>query len=206
MIAIIDYGMGNVGSVLNMFRKVGASATISRDSRVIADAQALVLPGVGAFDHGIRQLQKTGLVPMIERRVLRDGVPILGICLGLQLLTRGSEEGGEPGLGWLPARTVRFRLEEPEHVGLKIPHMGWNEVRRNPSRSNWASLAGEPRFYFVHSYHLDCDHEEDIVATAHYGYEIPVVVARNNVSGTQFHPEKSHRFGMALLRDFSENV
>jgi len=206
MIAIVDYGMGNVGSVLNMFRKIGVSAVISRDPRVIADARALVLPGVGAFDHGMRRLQETGLIPLMERRVLENGIPILGICLGLQLLTLKSEEGGGSGLGWLQARTVRFRFTASEHVGLKIPHMGWNDVRCRATSADWPSLAGQPRFYFVHSYHLECDHEENIVATAHYGYEIPAVVTRGNVSGTQFHPEKSHKYGMALLRDFAERL
>jgi glutamine amidotransferase len=203
MITIIDYGMGNVGSVLSMFRKIGASAVVSREASDLARAAKIVLPGVGGFAQGMRQLEETGLVPLLKQRVLEEGAFLLGICLGLQLLTERSEEGGGAGLGLLRARTVRFRLTDPEHAGLKIPHMGWQAVTRR-GEGGWPSLAGAPRFYFVHSYHLDCECQEDVLATAHYGYAFPAAVTRGRIVGTQFHPEKSHKFGMALLRDFVE--
>jgi glutamine amidotransferase len=202
MIAIIDCGLGNVGSVANMFRKLGLHAVVSGDPVVVAQADRLVLPGVGAFDHGMQRLRASGLIPILERRVLQEKTPILGICLGLQLYTRGSDEGACPGLGWLPGRTIRFRFAAAEEGRLKVPHMGWNTV--HPTRPGvWPSLSGEPRFYFVHSYHIECDLEEDVLATARYGYEFAAAVRRGNIAGVQFHPEKSHRFGMAVLRDFA---
>ncbi len=204
MIAIIDCGIGNVGSVANMFRKLGVEAVVSGDPAAVAQADRLVLPGVGAFDHGMERLRASGLIPILEQRVLHEKTPILGICLGLQLYTKGSDEGGCPGLGWLPARTIRFRFGTKEGR-LKVPHMGWNTV--HPTRRNvWPSLSGEPRFYFVHSYHIECDFGEDVLATACYGYEFAVAVRRGNIAGVQFHPEKSHRFGMAVLRDFASGA
>lgn len=202
MIAIVDCGIGNVGSVLNMLRKIGVAALVSRDPEVVGSADKVVLPGVGAFDHGMTRLHESGLVPTLARRVLDEGVPLLGICLGLQMLTRGSEEGSCPGLAWLPARTVRFSFDAPQLKTLKVPHMGWNTVQGTVANS-WPSLRDNPRFYFVHSYHVECDSERDVLATAHYGYEFAVAVRRGSVAGVQFHPEKSHRFGMAILRDFA---
>jgi glutamine amidotransferase len=203
MIAIVDYGMGNLGSVRSMFRKIGADSVITRDADEVARAEKIVLPGVGGFALGMKQLEETGLVPLLKRRVLEEKVPLLGICLGLQLLTEGSEEGGGPGLGLLRARTVRFRFEEAEQQRLKVPHMGWQRLIRR-GNGGWPSLTQDARFYFVHSYHVACAHEEDVLATVRYGYEFAAAVARENIVATQFHPEKSHRFGMALLRDFVE--
>jgi glutamine amidotransferase len=202
MIAIVDCGIGNVGSVLNMFRKIGAPAVVSGDPGVVAEAEKLVFPGVGAFENGMTRLRASGLIPVLERRVLQEKTPMLGICVGLQLFTRGSEEGGGPGLGWLPAKTVRFRFNGSEPGSLKVPHMGWNTVHA-AKNEGWPSLSGDPRFYFVHSYHLECDQAADVLATTRYGYEFAVAVRRENLAGVQFHPEKSHRFGMALLRDFA---
>lgn len=207
MIAIIDCEIGNVGSVLNMFRKIGAPAVVSRDPGVIGSADRLVLPGVGAFDAGMARLRGSGLLPILERRVLEDATPILGVCLGLQLLTERSEEGNSPGLGWLRARTVRFRFDETARAGainghLKVPHMGWNTAKSTRTGS-WPSLEQSPRFYFAHSYHLECYNADDVLATARYGYDFAIAVRHGNVAGVQFHPEKSHRFGMAVLRDFA---
>jgi glutamine amidotransferase len=163
MIAIIDCGIGNVGSVANMFRKLGVAAVVSGEPAAVERADKLVLPGVGAFDHGMNQLRASGLIPLLERRVLLEKTPILGICLGLQLYTRGSEEGDCPGLGWLPASTVRFRFSG-EKERLRVPHMGWNTVE--PARADvWPSLTGQARFYFVHSYHIECDFADDVLAT-----------------------------------------
>jgi glutamine amidotransferase len=201
MIAIIDCGIGNVGSVANMFRKLGVAAVVSGEPAAVERADKLVLPGVGAFDHGMNQLRASGLIPLLERRVLLEKTPILGICLGLQLYTRGSEEGDCPGLGWLPASTVRFRFSG-EKERLRVPHMGWNTVE--PARADvWPSLTGQARFYFVHSYHIECDFADDVLATCSYGYAFVAAARRGNIAGVQFHPEKSHRFGMAVLRDFA---
>jgi len=201
MIVVVDYGMGNLGSIVNMVRKVGGRARRSTGPEDLAEADKIILPGVGSFDEGMRNLRAGGYVAPLAARA-RDGrTPVLGICLGVQLFTRGSEEGAEPGLSWIEADTVRFR---PDAGGdrLKVPHMGWNTVR--PRRAH--PLLPDPdrprRFYFVHSYHVRCDAPADVLATTRYGVEFASAVARGNIVGTQFHPEKSHRYGMELMRRF----
>jgi glutamine amidotransferase len=202
VIVIVDYGLGNPASVQNMLRKAGYRAEVSSDPAAIAAAARLILPGVGAFDHAMHNLAERGLVDVLNEAVLARRTPVLGICLGLQLMSRGSEEGALPGFGWLPARTVRFRFggEAP----LRVPHMGWNSVR--PARDTFMSraLAEDARFYFVHSYHVCCDDDSDVSLTTSYGGAVVAAAVRGNVAGTQFHPEKSHRFGLALLRGFAE--
>lgn len=202
MIVIVDYRMGNVGSVLNMLKRVGASAKISSDAVEIAAADKLILPGVGAFDTGMTHLRERGLIELLNRRVLEDQVPVLGICLGMQLLMRRSEEGTLPGLGWIPGETIRFRFD-PQTTGLKIPHMGWNTAKPMHTDSLFGDAGAETRFYFVHSYHVVCDEPADQLAITHHGYDFASAVQRGNIMGTQFHPEKSHRFGMKLLRNFA---
>jgi imidazole glycerol-phosphate synthase subunit HisH len=199
MTAVVDYGMGNVASVLNMLRRIGTEATMSGDPDILARASRLILPGVGAFDAGMRNLRSRGLLGVLRQRVLMDGVPVLGICLGMQLLTEGSEEGGLDGLGWIPGRTVRFRFEDGHK--LKVPHIGWNYVR-SAGTNPLVNDADRARFYFVHGYHVVCRDEADVAATARYGFEFACAVQRENVFGVQFHPEKSHRFGMTLLDRF----
>jgi len=202
MIVIIDYGMGNLGSIANMLRKIGADAVISSAAADIRKAEKLILPGVGAFDNGMKNLRDRGLLPVLQDRVLSDKVPLLGICLGMQLLTKNSEEGTLDGLGWIDARTVRFKFSE--EAALKVPHMGWNQIvasRDNPLTRN---IGERPRFYFVHSYYVVCDRNEDVLTTTHYGYDFTSAVNRGNIYGVQFHPEKSHTFGMKLLKNFAE--
>jgi glutamine amidotransferase len=205
MIVIIDYGMGNLGSIVNMLKKIGVGAIISSDSSVIEKAYKLILPGVGAFDHGMRKLNELGLIPTLNTKVLKDKTPVLGICLGAQLLAKGSEEGNLAGLGWLDAETVRFSFD-PTQTHLKIPHMGWNEINICEPHPLFEDMYDEPRFYFVHSYHLACHDERNILAKTNYGYGFASVVGRDNIVGTQFHPEKSHKFGMKLLKNFVEFV
>jgi imidazole glycerol-phosphate synthase subunit HisH len=203
MIVVIDYGMGNLGSILNMLKKVGAQARISSDSAVIGAADKLILPGVGAFDAGMRRLHELNLVETLTRRVTREHTPFLGVCLGMQLLTQGSEEGDLPGLGWIEGRTLRFAFGQ-EHCGLKVPHMGWNTVSCRKEAPLFAGLEPDSRFYFVHSYYVMCARREDVLATTTHGVEFDSAVSRGNIMGTQFHPEKSHRFGMAVLANFVE--
>ena len=205
MIVVVDSKLGNIGSVLNMFRRLNVPAERSADLAVLARAKALVLPGVGAFDHGMESLQKLGLVEVLNERVLAQKTPVLGICLGMQLLSRRSEEGRLPGLGWIDGDTVRFRFD-PQATGLRIPHMGWNDVRPRAEDRLIPTQDRPPRFYFVHSYHLVCDREEDSLATCHYGYDFICAVRRGHIMGVQFHPEKSHRYGMAMLRNFATMV
>jgi imidazole glycerol-phosphate synthase subunit HisH len=203
MIIIVDYGMGNLGSVLNMIKKVGSRAVISSEPAEISKAEKLILPGVGAFDNGILNLKKMGLLDILNEKVLDRKTPILGICLGAQLLTRKSEEGTLPGLGWIDAECVRFRsVDNTKH--LKIPHMGWNEIviQRNSSLLN--GFEEEPRFYFVHSYFLKCNNVGDIIATATHGIEFAAAVNKDNIWGTQFHPEKSHKFGQRVVKNFCD--
>lgn len=199
MITVVDYGMGNIGSILNMLKRIGADAAATGRPEEVGAASKLILPGVGAFGQAMANLQASGLDAVLRQRVERDGVPVLGICLGMQLLTESSEEGPADGFGWIPGRTVRFRLTSED--GLKVPHMGWNSVmvtRRNPLIGE-----GEQRFYFVHSYHAECA-DEYVIGRAHYGYPFPCALQHRNVLGVQFHPEKSHRFGLDLLTRFVE--
>jgi glutamine amidotransferase len=201
MIVIVDVGMGNLGSIQNMLHKIRVPTQISSDPAVVEQAEKIILPGVGAFDNAIDNLTAKRLVPVLNKRVLEDKVPILGICLGMQLLTRNSEEGKRPGLSWISAKTVRFRFDGNS---IKIPHMGWNTVKVVGDQPLFRSMGEEPRFYFVHSYHVVCDDQSDIMTTTSYGVEFVSSVHRGNIFGTQFHPEKSHKFGMQLLKNFSE--
>lgn len=201
MIVIVDYEMGNVGSIRNMLKRVGTDATITASIDAVRSATKLILPGVGAFDTGMQHIESLGLTEVLNQRALRDRIPVLGICLGMQLLTRSSEEGKMPGLGWIAADTVRFRFDGQQ--GLKVPHMGWNKVRPMRNHPLFAGLDDDPAFYFVHSYFVKCDDDGDAVGCTPYGGEFASVIAHDNIWGTQFHPEKSHRFGMRLLSNFA---
>ena len=198
---IIDYGMGNVGSIRNMLKHVGADAVISRDRSDVANADKLIFSGVGAFDSGMENLCNTGLLDTIHDRVLEKKTPVLGICLGMQLLSLASEEGTAAGLGWIDARTVRFQFPQPS-ARLKIPHMGWNTNEIKKTHPLFQDMPEEIRFYFVHSYHLLCVEEDNVLATTHHGYDFVSMIAKDHILGVQFHPEKSHAFGMTLLRNF----
>lgn len=202
MIVIIDYNMGNLGSILNMLKKIGEPGKISSESAEILAAEKLILPGVGSFDQGMANLNHLGLIPVLTEMVVHRRAPILGICLGMQLMTHSSEEGRSAGLGWIDAATVRFRHEPG--LGLKIPHMGWNHVDPHKERSLYAGMHADPRFYFVHSYHVICEEPEDVLSTTTYGYEFTSAFQRGNIVGVQFHPEKSHKFGMELMKNFAE--
>ena len=200
MIAILDYGIGNLKSIYNMFKKIGIDAIITSDIETIKQANKYVLSGVGAFDHGIISLKGASFFNVLEEEVLVKKKPILGICLGMQLLTNSSEEGLEKGLGWIDAETKKFNLK---NKSLVVPHMGWNIV--NPSKvSNLFKNLEKGRFYFVHSYHVVCQNDENILATANYGETFTCSIYRDNIFGVQFHPEKSHKFGMQLLKNFGE--
>ena len=205
MIAVIDYGMGNLGSILNMLRRLGFSATATRDSSVIERAERLILPGVGAFDQGIRSIDESGLREVLDAAVLKRRTPILGICLGMQLLAKGSEEGRRQGLGWIDGFARRF-VPAPEVDGklAKVPQMGWNYVVASASHPLFTGMEAESRYYFVHSFHVVCEREDDAIARGWYaGAPFVAAVAYRNIAGVQFHPEKSHRYGMQLLRRFA---
>ena len=204
MNVIVDYGLGNLRSVFKKFERLGIEAVVSGRPEDIARADRLILPGVGSFDAGMRNLRELGLREPLERRVLGDGVPILGICLGMQLFTRSSEEGTEPGLGWLDAWTRRLRVPEGDSV-LRVPHVGWNTLEIRRASPLLDGVLPGSRFYFVHSFAVFCDDQALAVAETEHGQVFASVVGRGNIHGVQFHPEKSHRQGLAVLRNFVES-
>lgn len=203
-IGIIDYGMGNVGSIANMLKRLGIPSRISCDPSDLAACGRLVLPGVGAFDAAIERLDDAGLTSVLNQLVIDEQKPILGICLGMQLMTRRSEEGTRQGLGWVAAEAIRF--QNPRRSDLKIPNMGWRHTRPTNDSPVFASTMEERRFYFVHSYHVCCENEQDIAATATHGIQFVAALSLGHIHGVQFHPEKSHRYGMQLFRDFVANT
>jgi imidazole glycerol-phosphate synthase subunit HisH len=205
VITVIDYGMGNSGSIMNILRRIGAEATLTSDLRQIAAADKLVLPGVGAFDQGMERLNDLKLTAVLNEKVMGEQTPILGICLGMQLFARGSEEGNAAGLAWIDAKAIRFQFAG-DLAGLKIPHMGWNTVTLRKPSPVFENLAEDARFYFVHSYHVQCADPDDILTTTRYGIETVSSVARGSVIGVQFHPEKSLRWGMEVFRKFVHHV
>ena len=204
MLVIIDYGVGNLHSIKNMLEKVGSDAVISSDEGIIRGADKLILPGVGAFDTCADKLRQSGLIPALNEKVLQQKTPVLGVCVGMQLLTEGSEEGKLPGLGWIRGRVVKFKQEQLS-PGLKIPHMGWTDVKLNKPSRLFEDMYEEPRFYFVHSYHPELTDPDDALVKADYGYTFVAGMEHENIMGVQFHPEKSHKFGMKLLANFMKN-
>jgi glutamine amidotransferase len=202
MITIIDYGMGNIGSIFNMLKKIGVKSQIASEPEEIAKAPKIILPGVGHFDRAMERIGQSGLREILDQKALKEKVPVLGICLGMQLLTKRSEEGQLPGLGWIPAKTVRFRFSEESP--LKIPHMGWNLVKLSTLSPLTEDFEPEHRFYFVHSYHVQVEDEKYSILKTEHGYSFDSAIQNDNIFGVQFHPEKSHRFGMRLLENFSK--
>ena len=204
MIAIVDYGVGNLASIKNILKKIGVESFIASTAEEIAIADKLILPGVGAFDTCVQKLQQTGFIPLLNKKAKEEKIPILGICVGMQLLFSSSEEGVLPGLDWIKGKNVRFKPElfnEP----LKVPHMGWTDVVAAKDSPLLKGMYLEPRFYFVHSYHASVENESDSLLLANYGYNFTAAVEHNNIIGVQFHPEKSHKFGMKLLENFAHN-
>lgn len=201
MITIVDYGLGNLGSMINMFKRIGVIATIEAEPAVIHKAKKLVLPGVGAFDTAMSCINKvSGLREVLDYKALVECTPILGICLGMQLLTGSSEEGSELGLGWIPGRTFRF----PKKIGLKVPHMGWNNAVPNTPSPLTSQVGNDSRYYFVHSYYVQVESPEHSLMRTHYCIDFDSAIGYNNIYGVQFHPEKSHSFGMKILKNFAE--
>lgn len=201
MICIIDYGAGNLGSIANMLRKVGKTGIITSDINKIADADKLILPGVGRFDYGMGKLVESGLIEILNKKVKQDKIPILGICLGAQLMTKSSEEGIKPGLGWFDAQVKKFNFSGV-NSSLRIPHMGWNQVTVNKQTPLILNLPTEPRFYFVHSYFMESNHPSDVMLTSVYGKEFVSGLNKENIYAVQFHPEKSHKYGLKLFQNF----
>ena len=202
MIAVIDYKTANLGSIMNMLRHIGIDAKVAARPDELTGASHIVMPGIGHFDTCARNLAELGFAQALEEPVLARGIPLLGICVGAQLLTRGSEEGDRPGLGWIAARTRRFPAM-PEDPRYKVPHMGWNHV--NPTRPHplFEGFDVPPRAYFVHSYCMECDDQAAMLGETTHGISFASAIGRDNIAGLQFHPEKSHRFGMKMLANFA---
>ncbi len=200
MIVIVDYGMGNLGSIANMIKKVGYKSIITSDLKEVKKATKLILPGVGSFDNGMRNLKELGMIEVLNQKVLIEKTPVLGICLGMQLMTKSSEEGKLSGLGWIDAETKKFVSDT-----LKIPHMGWNIIKHQKNSQLFDEIEREKRFYFVHSYCVSCNQEADILTNTNYIQDFVSSFEKENIVGVQFHPEKSHKFGMNLIKNFVEN-
>lgn len=201
MITIVDYGLGNLGSIFNMFKKLNVKSEIVSDPNKIAKSTKVLLPGVGAFDAAMQKINEKGLLDVLNQKAKMEKVPFLGICLGMQLLMESSEEGILPGLSYIKGQTKKFSFDDPS---LKIPHMGWNVVNlKNNSLLNKGMEKEEQRFYFVHSYFVKCTNPANVIGQTHYGFDFDCAIQDDNVFGVQFHPEKSHRFGMKLLSNFA---
>jgi glutamine amidotransferase len=203
VIVIVNYGVGNIGSISNMLNKLGVENIVSSDHEVLYSAEKLILPGVGSFDVGMSKLNDSGISEILNRRVLIDRVPILGICLGMQLMTKSSQEGNIKGLSWIDSNTIKFDFSD-DGVKRRIPHMGWNRVLVDKQSLLFKDMYEEPRFYFVHSYYVECNNEQDILSTTNYGFDFTSAIEHKNIFGVQFHPEKSHKFGLKLLKNYSE--
>lgn len=201
MISIVDYGMGNLGSIQNMLKKIGAESCIVSDEEGINKSEKLILPGVGHFDRAMSRIENSGLKAPLTQRVMESKVPVLGICLGMQIMTNGSEEGKLPGFGWISGKSVRF---QPDNPSIKVPHMGWNMVERvNSSPLTNGFDDDETRFYFVHSYHIVLEKSDEEMFRCVHGIKFTAAFCKGNIFGVQFHPEKSHRFGKQLLANFA---
>ncbi len=203
MIHVIDYGLGNVQAFLTLYKRLGIEAIRAKTTADLTSASKIILPGVGAFDYAISLLNQSGMRPILETLVLQDKVPLLGICVGMQILASSSDEGQLPGLGWVAGKVRPFSVNELSSR-IPLPHMGWNDVYPKLGHPLFSGLETDAKFYFLHSYYFECDQPADIAATASYGIDFSCAVSANNVYGVQFHPEKSHHFGAQLLKNFAE--
>lgn len=203
MIKIVDYGLGNISAFLNMYKRMNIPAATARNVSDLDGATKIVLPGVGAFDHAMELLDQSGMRASLETLVCDEKIPVLGICVGMQILANGSDEGKLPGLGWVPGRVRGFKSDE-RLVNLPLPHMGWNDVMPKVGERLFEGLGVDARFYFLHSYYFECERQQDAIAMTSYGIDFSCAVRSGNVFGVQFHPEKSHHYGAALLKNFAE--
>jgi glutamine amidotransferase len=204
MISIIDYGVGNIQAFMTLFKRMGLNAQRADNAGALKDATRLVLPGVGHFDHAMQRLNESGMRPMLEELVLKANVPVVGVCVGMQMLADGSDEGSLPGLGWIPGR-VRAFASHPRTAQFPMPHMGWNDLKPIKAAKLFSrGFEDTPQFYFLHSFYFDAEDKNDVAATAHYGIDFDAVVSRKHIHGVQCHPEKSHNWGAQLLKNFAE--
>lgn len=205
MISIIDLGIGNIGSIVNMLNYLGYESTIVKNPNELEKANKIILPGVGSFDRAILTIKSRGLDEIISHKSEKEKIPILGICLGMQLLTNGSEEGSKQGLGLIDAETKNLssRLKKLEK-NIPVPHMGWNQVKKSKFNPLTKDIDIDDKFYFVHSYYVDCNFEKESILKTNYGFEFDAAFNKDNIFGVQFHPEKSHKYGMKIFKNFSK--
>ena len=201
MICIVDYGTGNLGSIRNMIKRIGFQSIITSDPNVLSNASKIILPGVGSYDYGMNNLSEYNLIEILNHKVLNEKVPILGICLGFQLMTKRSDEGKLNGLGWFNAETILFNFSSHKKK-LILPHMGWNKIKIINDSLLINGLNEKSKFYFVHKYHIQSFEKNDIILNSNYGYEFVCSMSKENIMGVQFHPEKSHKWGMILFENF----
>jgi glutamine amidotransferase len=200
VITIIDYGAGNIGSIVNMISRMGGKSIISSSIEDLLNAKKIILPGVGSFDFGMQKLLETGYIETLEKKVLEEKVPILGICLGAQMMCKNSDEGNLQGLGWFDANVKKFEFENKNE--LRIPHMGWNYIQNKKDNLITEGLAEKSKFYFVHSYYISSNNQSEILLETNYGLPFVSALQKENIYAVQFHPEKSHKFGMQLFKNF----
>ena len=207
MIKVIDYGMGNTASIVNMIRKLNGAAELCSSPEQLNNATAIILPGVGSFDNGMTKLKNLKFIEALYGKVFLEKIPLLGICLGMQLLFEKSEEGSLCGLSWIKGSIKRFSFSKLKlSSNLKVPNMGWRIIEPNSNKNLFLDLENEARFYFVHSYYVDCFNHSDILATSTYGHQFTCAIRRDNIWGVQFHPEKSHKFGFTFFKNFLREI
>ena len=203
MITIIDYGLGNVLAFVNVYSRLNIPIAVAKSAIDLANATKLILPGVGSFDHAMHQLDQSGMRQSVEQLVLQNAMPVLGICVGMQMLAKCSDEGELPGLGWIDGKVKKFDLSAmPRDVNL--PHMGWNDAKPVGNGGLFQGMEHDAQFYFLHSFYFECNEQSNILAVTDYGGNFSCAVRRDNIYGVQFHPEKSHHFGSLLLKNFAE--
>ena len=202
MITIIDYGVGNINAFYNIYKNLGVVVTIAKNSNDILNASKLILPGVGHFDYAMNKFNESGMVDTVTDLVMNKGIPVLGICVGMQMLATKSEEGKLPGLNWINAEVKKIDTSLLKQ-STRLPHMGWNNIIIKKNNPIFHEIVDSPRYYFLHSFYFDCNNNEDTIATSIYGNSFTCAINHNNIFGVQFHPEKSHHFGIQLLKNFS---
>jgi glutamine amidotransferase len=202
MITIVDYGLGNISAFVNVYKSLNIDVAIAKSADDLKKSSKVILPGVGAFDHAMKLLEQSGMRATLDQLALGDGIPVLGVCVGMQIFAHSSEEGNSSGLRWVEGRVRGFKSLAPQSRP-QLPHMGWNDVRPVSSNKLFDQLESGARFYFLHSYVFDCDRDEDVLATSSYGVDFSCALNMNNIYGVQFHPEKSHHYGTRLLKNFA---
>lgn len=203
MITIVDYGLGNIKAFVNVYERLNIPIKIAKTKYDLNDASKIIIPGVGAFDYAIEQLNKSGMRDELENKVIRDKVPVIGICVGMQILAKSSEEGKLPGLGWVDGKVLKFDINNIPYK-TRLPHMGWNNINPIAESTLLKGFNNESRFYFLHSYYFVCNNQQDIISTTQYGIDFSSAINHNNIFGIQFHPEKSHSNGVSLLNNFAK--